>query len=479
MKVIIAASECVPFIKTGGLADVVGALPAAEKELGAEVSVMIPKYSRIPERFRFNMEHVTDFYITLGWRSQYVGVDRLMIDGVNYYFLDNEYYFKQDYVYTDGDFETERFCWFCRAVLEAMLRLDIVPDVLHLNDWQTGLIAMLLNEQYRHNPAFRDVKTVYTIHNLRYQGLMSPLLVNDLLSLGQYALSKIEYYCFANAMKAGIVYADAVSTVSPTYAREITTPAYGETLDGLLSSRGDGVTGILNGIDRKSYNPWTDKALPARFSKNSIRGKAKCKAELQKELELEQNPDAPVLAVISRLTNQKGLDLVNAVIPGLMDLGAQVVILGMGDAWLERQFNDLSHSDYGRGRVAFRCEMNDGLARRIYAGADLFLMPSAFEPCGLSQMFSLRYGCLPVVRETGGLADSVIPYNKFTDEGNGFSFRNYSATELYNACREAIDLYRWNRPTWDRMVKRAMETDLGWGESAKKYLELYSRISGK
>ena len=479
MKVLIVASECVPFIKTGGLADVVGALPSYERQLGAETAVMIPKYSRIPESYRFSMQHVTDFYITMGWRSQFVGVDMIEKDGVKYYFLDNEYYFRQDYVYSDGDFETERFCWFCRAVLETIQRLGMEIDVLHLNDWQTGLIAMLLNEQYRHNPLFRDIKTVYTIHNLRYQGLMSPLLLNDLLSLGQYALSKIEYYCFANAMKAGIFYADAVSTVSPTYAKEITTPMYGETLDGLLSSRGDGITGILNGIDRKVYDPWHDKAIAARFSKNSLGGKAKCKKALQEELKLDQIPDAPLLSVISRLTNQKGLDLVNSVLPGLLDLGAQVVILGMGDKWLQDRFGDLAHSDMGRGRVAFRCEMNDALSHRIYAGSDIFLMPSAFEPCGLSQMFSLRYGTIPVVRETGGLVDSVIPYNKFTDEGNGFSFRNYSATELYNACRDAIDLYKFNKEAWARMVKRAMEADFGWSESAKKYLELYRRITGK
>ena len=478
MKILIVASECVPFIKTGGLADVVGALPAAESKLGAEVSVMIPKYSRIPEDLKSEMEHVADFSINLGWRSQYVGVELIRRSGMNYYFLDNEYYFKQDYVYSEGDFETERFCWFCRAVLETLMRLDVVPDVIHLNDWQTGLIAMLLAEQYRVVPAFSRVKTVFTIHNLRYQGLMNPLFVNDLLSLGQNALARIEYYCHANALKAGVVYADAVSTVSPTYAKEITTPMYGETLDGLLASRRDGITGILNGIDRKAYNPWTDKNLACRYSKNSISGKQKCKAALQKELGLAADPDAPIAAVISRLTNQKGLDLVDSVLPGLLDLGAQIVILGMGDRWLEDRFSGLANSEAGRRRIAFRCEMNDGLARRIYAGSDLFLMPSAFEPCGLSQMFALRYGTLPVVRETGGLADSVRPYNKYTDEGNGFSFRNYSANELYNACRDAIELYCSDRGAWNRMVRRAMETDLGWDESARKYLELYSRLIG-
>lgn len=476
MKITLVASECAPFIKTGGLADVVGALPPALKKCGAEVSVIVPKYSRIPEEYRSRMQHVADFYINLGWRSQYVGVELIEEGGVKWYFIDNEYYFKQDYVYTDGDFETERFCYFCRAVLEMMLMLHLVPDVIHLNDWQTALIALLLNEQYRVCPEFEHTKTVFTIHNLRYQGLMRPQFVNELLSIGQHALSKTEYYSHVNAMKAGIVYADTVTTVSPTYAWEITTPMYGETLDGLLSSRTDGISGILNGIDTARYNPWTDKATASRYSKNAPAGKIKCKAALQKELGLNVDPFVPTAAVISRLTNQKGLDLILAVLPGLLDLGMQIVILGMGDKWLEERFGFIANSDYGRGRVAFRCEMNEELARRVYAGSDMFLMPSAFEPCGLSQMIALRYGCVPIVRETGGLVDSVRPYNRFTDEGDGFSFRNYSATELYNACADAVSVYRGDNEAWRRIVKRGMEKDLGWEESAKKYLALYAEI---
>lgn len=476
MKVMLIASECAPFIKTGGLADVVGALPAALKKQGAEISVLIPKYSRIADEYKSRMTHVADFYVNLGWRSQYVGVELIEQDGVKWYFIDNEYYFKQDYVYTDGDFEAERFCFFCRAALEMMLMLHLVPDIIHLNDWQTGLIALLLNEQYRVCPEFERVKTVFTIHNLRYQGLMSPQFANELLSIGQHGLSKIEYYSHINAMKAGIVYADTVTTVSPTYAWEITTPMYGETLDGLLSSRTDGITGILNGIDRKLYNPWTDKAIACRYSKNSFTGKYKCKAALQKELGLNEDPFVPVAAVISRLTNQKGLDLVLSALPGLLDMGVQIAVLGMGDRSLEDRFGFLAGSEYGRGRIAFRCEMNEPLARRFYAGADMFLMPSAFEPCGLSQMIALRYGCVPIVRETGGLADSVKPYNKFTDEGNGFSFHNYSANELYETCKTAVELYRNDNEAWKRLAARAMDTDLGWDESAKKYLELYHRI---
>ncbi|MCH5279349.1 MAG: glycogen synthase [Christensenellaceae bacterium] len=475
MRVALISSECVPFIKTGGLADVTGTLPNALRGCGVEAYVIIPKYSMIPQHFRESMQHMTDFYTSMGWRNQYVGADMLEIDGIKYYFADNEYYFKQDYVYSGGDFETERFCWFCRAAIEIMEQLNIVPDVLHLNDWQSGLIAPLLRTQYAYKPQWSKTRTVFTIHNLRYQGLMSPRLVNDMLGLGQDCLEKTEYYCNTNAMKAGIVYSDIVSTVSPTYAKEICTPRYGETLDGLIRTRGDCVIGILNGIDRQLYNPWKDPALAARFSKNSSSGKKKCKLALQSELGLHQDPDAPIVSMISRLTNQKGIDLVEAVIPGLLDLGAQIVILGIGDMHYQHVFGSMQAAN--PGRFAFRSEMDDAIARRIYAGSDMFLMPSAFEPCGLSQMFALRYGCIPIVRETGGLADSVMPYNCYTDEGNGFSFRNYSANELYNAARMAIELFRENKDAWERLVFRAMDTDLGWERSAKEYRKLYERLT--
>lgn len=472
MKIVFIASESIPFIKTGGLADVAGTLPLALAKLGEKVSVIIPKYSKIPESYRFKMEHVTDFHTSMGWRQQYVGVDKLEMNGVTFYFADNEYYFKQNYVYSDGDFETERFCWFARACMELMSRLDIVPDVLHLNDWQTGLIAMLLSEQYRKDPRWANTKALFTIHNLRYQGLMNPMLVNDMLGVGQNALERAGYYSCLNALKSGIVYSDMVSTVSPTYAEEIKTPAYGETLDGLIRMRD--IRGIMNGIDTSSFNPWTDKNLPARFSKNSLAGKAKCKLALQRELGLAEDETRPLLAVISRLTNQKGLDLFEQALPGIMDLGAEVVVLGMGDSHFEQHF--AWEQSMRKGSFAFRAEMNDALARRIYAGSDMFVMPSAFEPCGLSQLFALRYGSIPIVRETGGLADSIEPYNKYTGEGNGFSFRNYNAHELYNAVKTAIELYRENKEAWHGLVKAAMSCDFSWKRSAAAYAKLYREM---
>lgn len=479
MKVIFISSECVPFIKTGGLADVVGALPRALTGLGAEAAVIQPKYSMIHEQYRAAMVHLTDFQVRLGWRNQYLGVEMLEIGGVKYYFIDNEYYFKQNYVYSSGDFETERFCFFCLGAMELIQRLDIIPNILHLNDWQSGMMAMLLRTRFAADERWARVRTVFTIHNLRYQGLMNPVLVNDLLGVGQEALEKVEYFCNASAMKAGIIYSDEVTTVSPTYAEEICTPQYGETLDGLIRAKGDRVTGILNGIDRTLYNPWTDKCIAARFSKNQLKGKKKCKAALQSELSLTMKADAPVIAMISRLTNQKGLDLAEAVMPGLLDLGAQIVILGMGDAHYETKF--ASMQDAYPGRFAFRAEMNDALARRIYAGSDMFLMPSAFEPCGLSQMLALRYASIPIVRETGGLKDSVQPYNRFTGEGNGFSFSGYSADELYGVVKMAVELYGEGLGSedgeWQRLAARAAAADFGWDASAKSYMRLYKSLS--
>lgn len=475
MVVTFVSSECTPFIKTGGLADVVGTLPQALSKLGIKTSVIIPKYSRIPESFRYTAEHVAEFYVSMGWRSQYVGVDKLSLNGIDFYLADNEYYFKQNYIYSDGNFETERFCWFCRAAMEIMSRCDMIPDILHLNDWQTGLIPMLLEEQYRFDARWSNVKTLLTIHNLRYQGLMNPQLVNDMLGVGQCALEKAEYYCNVNALKAGIVYANMISTVSPTYAEEIKSPVYGETLDGLLRTKD--IRGILNGIDVNSYNPWTDKALAARYSKRNTSGKQRCKLAIMEELGLEVDANAPLIAVISRLTNQKGLDLFEAVIPGLIDLGAELIVLGMGDGHYEQRF--AAEQAYNPRRFQFRSEMNDELARRIYAGADIFLMPSAFEPCGLSQLFALRYGCIPVVRETGGLADSINPFNRFTGEGNGFSFKNYSANELYNAARDAIFLYRDFKVEWQKLVVTAMSCDFSWRRSADRYKAVYGELCGK
>lgn len=471
MKIAFVSSECVPFVKTGGLADVAGALPRAIAKLGEQVCCLMPKYGLIPQEYSERMEHAADFNIGLGWRNQYVGVEKLEMEGVTYYFLDNEYYFKQDFVYCSGDFETERFCWFNRAVMETIERLGIIPDILHLNDWQTAMAAVLKRTQY--GGEWERTRTIFTIHNLRYQGLMNPMQVNELLGLGQATLESIEYYCSASAMKAGILYADRVTTVSPTYAKEIKTPQYGETLDGLLRTTPKPVEGILNGIDWRLYNPWTDKCIRARFSKNRLGPKAKCKAALQQELELEQNASAPLIGIITRLTNQKGLDLIQQALPGIMDRGAQIAALGKGDEQYEMLFDSLC-KQYP-GRFAFRCEMNDALARRIYAGADMFLMPSAFEPCGISQMLAQRYACLPIVRETGGLADTVKPYNKYTGEGNGFSFKNYSASELYDTTSMALDVYYQDAQEWLKLARNAAGTDNAWGERAKEYIRLYSR----
>ena len=460
-----------PFIKTGGLADVAGTLPRALAGGHDEIAVILPKYRKIPEKYRFNMRHVFDTRIMLGWRSQFLGIDELVIDGVTYWFVDNEFYFGGDYVYGEGEFEAERFCFFCKAVMEAVPRLGFMPDVLHCNDWQTGWLPLLVN-QYKRIPEYRGIKTVFTIHNLRFQGICSRALAQDLLSLGDYELDRIEYSGCASAMKAGLMYADRITTVSPNYASEILTPSFGETLDIVLRDRQNVLSGIVNGIDKKLYDPWHDPAIASRYSKNSLKGKAKCKAALQSEMGFPQD-DAPIFAVISRLTEQKGVDLIISVIPRIIEAGGRVIVLGMGE---KRFIDSLNRYEWHyKGSFALRCEMNDAMSRRIYAGADMFLMPSRFEPCGLSQLLALRYGCVPIVRETGGLADTVEPYNKYEDSGTGFSFAGYSADELWQVTQLALGLYA-DKPAWQRMVERGMAKDFGWAASAKKYMELYSQM---
>ncbi|MCR5808963.1 MAG: glycogen synthase [Clostridiales bacterium] len=473
MKILFCASECLPFIKTGGLADVVGTLPRAliERDPSVEVRVMIPKYRSIPEQTRYSMRHVFDTRISLGWRNQFLGVDELTVDGVTYWFIDNEFYFGGDYIYGSGDFETERFCFFCKAVLESLRRLDFMPDIIHCNDWQTGYVPLLV-KQYGKSPEYAGIKTVFTIHNLKFQGIGNRGLVADLLSLGDGPLNSIEYSGCVSAMKAGVKYCDRITTVSPTYAREIMTPEYGETMDLDLRLRANDVTGILNGISNRLFDPSNDRSIPMAFDKDSLVGKAACKEALINELGLERNYDKPLFAVISRLTDQKGMDKVRAILPKLLWEGSQAVILGMGDEDYEGYFNWLQRES---PNFAFRREMNDALARRIYAGADLFLMPSAFEPCGLSQMLALRYGCIPIVRETGGLADTVMPYNKFEDTGNGFSFSGKSFASFSEVVGIALSVY-YDKPAWERLVKRAMETDFDWRVSAGKYLEMYGEI---
>ena len=473
MKILFAASECLPFIKTGGLADVVGTLPKALNELAPEneIRVMIPKYRLIPEEVRFNTTHKFDTWISLGWRTQYLGVDEYVKDGVTYWFIDNEFYFGGDYIYGSGSFETERFCFFCKAVMESLPRLGFKPDVIHCNDWQTGYIPLLV-KQYGIRPDYAGIKTVFTIHNLRFQGIGDRGFVADMLSLGQEDLDGIEYSGCASSMKAGIRFCDKITTVSPTYAKEILTPEYGETLDLDLRMRAGDLQGILNGISNKLFDPASDPAIPANYSRDSLEGKLECKRALLKELGLEDDVSRPLFAVISRLTDQKGVDLIAGLLPRLLREGAQAVVLGMGDKQYEDFFGRLG---WENPSFAFRCEMNDALSRRIYAGADMFLMPSRFEPCGLSQLLALRYGCIPIVRETGGLYDTVHPYNKFENSGNGFSFCGHGLDAFTFVAELAMDLY-CDKPRWKEMIERAMDCDFDWHVSAGKYLELYRSI---
>ena len=477
MKILFAASECVPFIKTGGLADVVGALSPVLKERGNDVRVILPLYAAIPEKYTKDMKLECEFEVELCWRKQYCGIKSLVYQGVTFYFVDNNYYFGRPYIYGLGGDEYERFGFFSRAVIDALVHLDFCPDVVHCHDWQTGMIPALLKIQYAHFPFYQDMKTVYTIHNLQYQGVFPIKAVQDTLGLGDslFTADKLECYGCANYMKAGLVYADELTTVSPSYADEIQTAFYGERLDGLLRARKDQLSGILNGIDINDYDPAKDPMIYANFDPYHLGGKERCKEELQKELGLRVEPNTPLVGIISRLSNQKGLDLVECVIRELMGTGIQLVVLGMGEAKYTNLFS-WAESEYP-GRLAARFAMNHQLAHRIYAGSDMFLMPSQFEPCGLSQMIAMRYGSVPIVRETGGLRDTVLSYNKFTDAGNGFSFFNYNAHDMLHTVRRAVHYYKNNREVWYKLIVRGMTGDYSWFSSAGKYLALYEKLT--
>ncbi len=476
MKILFAASECVPFIKTGGLADVVGALSPVLTQKGVDVRVMVPLYASIPEKWTSQMKSECEFEVELGWRKQYCGVKSLEYQGVKFYFIDNQFYFGRSYIYGLGGDEYERFGFFSRAVIDALPHLNFQPDIVHCHDWQTGMVPALLKIQYAHFPFYQNMKTVYTIHNLQYQGVFPIKAVQDTLGLGDslFTSDKLECYGCANYMKAGLVYADELTTVSPSYSDEIQTAFYGERLDGLLRARKEQLSGILNGIDVEDYNPEKDPMIYANYGAFSLGGKETCKTELQKELGLNVDPDAPLVGIISRLSNQKGLDLIECVIRELMDTGIQLVVLGMGEAKYTNLFS-WAESEYP-GRLAARFAMNHQLAHRIYAGSDMFLMPSQFEPCGLSQLIALRYGSVPIVRETGGLRDTVLSYNKFTDEGNGFSFFNYNAHDMLHTVRRAVHYYKNNREVWYKLIVRGMTGDYSWYNSADKYLAMYDRL---
>jgi starch synthase len=474
MKILFTASECVPYCKTGGLADVVGALAPVLAAKGHDVRVVLPKYSAIGAAFTSRMKHVLSFEADLGWRRQYCGIESLEADGVTYYFIDNRYYFGRSYIYGLGGDEYERFGFFCRAALNMLPLLGFAPDIIHAHDWQSGMVPALLKIQYAHLPFYAGIKTVFTIHNLQYQGVFDRKAVQDVLGLGDslFTADKLEFFGAANFLKAGLAYADELTTVSPSYAEEIQTAFYGERLDGLLRARHEHLTGVLNGIDVKEYDPAGDPLTAAGFSPDDLSGKAACKAAMQRQLGLEVRGDVPVIGMVGRLSSQKGLDLLDYVITDLLRQDVQLAVLGMGDAKYVNLFS-WAEQNYP-GRVAARFAMDNGLAHSIYAGADLFLMPSMFEPCGLSQMISLRYGTVPVVRETGGLRDTVLSYNEFSGEGNGFTFFNYNAHDMLFSVIRALHLYRNDPGVWRKLQLRGMAGDYSWTHSAEIYLALYA-----
>ncbi|MFC3749752.1 glycogen synthase GlgA [Paenibacillus sp. GCM10012306] len=474
MKVLFAAAEAHPFIKTGGLADVIGALPKALKGAGVDVRVIMPKYRGIPEKFTSQLQPVTVVNVPVGWRSQYCGIERLVHDGITVYFIDNEYYFGRDAIYGYMD-DGERFAFFNRAVLECLPAIDFQPDVLHCHDWHAGVIPLLLQGHYRHNPFYSEIRTVFTIHNLLYQGVFPYEVLGELLGLDDNYFLGVEYYGNVNYMKGGLVYSDHITTVSPTYAEEIRTPYYGYGLDGLLNERAGHLSGIVNGIDTKSYNPASDPNLFTRYRSNLAK-KTENKVGLQQELGLPVNPQVPMVAMVTRLVDSKGLDLVTRVLDELLytdDL--QFVVLGTGDEAYERWFREAAwrYPDKLSSQITF----SEGLSRKIYAASDLFLMPSKFEPCGISQLIALRYGSIPVVRETGGLNDTVHSYNEVTGEGNGFTFKDYNAHDMMHTLRRGISTY--NQPEhWKRVTKNAFAGDYSWNVSAQQYIDIYKRITG-
>lgn len=475
MQIVFASAECAPFVKTGGLGDVAGSLPAALVRAGAEVIVMVPKYATIKDEYKAQMEHFSDFYVSLGWRNEYCGLEKLEHDGVTYMFIDNERYFARDYPYGFFD-DGERFAFFSKAITESLQHLPagFECDILHCNDWQTALAPVFLREFYQGLPLYDRVKTVFSIHNVAFQGQFSDTVMEDILGVAHIPAAASQLRCDAcsiNYMLGALRYADAITTVSPTYANEIQTPEFGEGLDGVLRERSYALQGILNGIDVAGFDPATDKRIAANYTVEDRSGKAVCKAKLQEELGLEVRDDRPLMVMVTRLTRQKGLDLVMYALDRILSGGVQVAVLGTGD----RDYEDglRYFQDKYPGTMAARIEFDPALSQRMYAAADMFLMPSKFEPCGLSQIIAMRYGTLPIVRETGGLKDTVIPYNEFTGEGTGFSFSNFNGDEMGDAVFRAARLFWDNRDAWNQLVTQAMSQDFSWTRSADKYLDLY------
>ena len=476
-KILFVASESVPFIKTGGLADVVGSLPKYFDKQKYDVRVMLPKYMCMKEEWKNKLAYRTHFYMDLNWRQQYVGILELQHEGITFWFVDNEYYFSGAKPYGDICYDIEKFAFFSKAALSALPLLDFRPDIIHCHDWQTGLVPVYLDNFRYGNEFFRGIKTVMTIHNLKFQGIWDKKTVRDITGLPDYYFSpdKLEAYKDANYLKGGIVYADRVTTVSATYAEEIKMPFYGEKLDGLMRARSNCLSGIVNGIDYDEFNPETDPDIARNFNVDNFRKeKVKNKIALQKELGLAEDPKMMMIGVVSRLTDQKGFDLVSCVMDELCQDAIQIVVLGTGEEQYENMFRHFAwkYPD----KVSAQIYYSEPMSHKIYASCDAFLMPSLFEPCGLSQLMSLRYGTVPIVRETGGLKDTVEPYNEYEKTGTGFTFANYNAHEMMATVRYAEQIYYDKKRDWNKIAERGMQQDFSWNNSARLYEELYESM---
>ena len=475
MNVLFAVSECAPFVKSGGLADVASALPKAMSKNGVHVRVVLPLYGQIAQEFKDQMQFKKAIHVQVGWRKAHCGVFELMHDEVTYYFIDNEYYFKRDSLYGHGD-DGERFSFFCRAVLDIIPYLNFVPDVIHSHDWHTGMVGFLLKEQYRHMPVYQSIKSVFTIHNLQFQGVFPRSVMHDLLMFDDryFHVDQLEFYGNISFMKGGLIAADKITTVSETYKHEIQDPFYGHQLDGLLQALSYKLEGVVNGLDLAVYSPDVDEHLVANYSSDTIDEKLVNKQALQEEFGLEVRDDVPIVAMITRLSEQKGIDLVQHVFHEMMAHDAQFILIGSGEEEYESFF---AHMEYVYpSKVRAYIGFNEALARRLYAGADLFLMPSLFEPCGLSQLIAMSYGTLPLVRETGGLNDTVIAFDETQDVGTGFSFANYNAHEMLFIYEKALTLYHDDKKVWYNLVGNAMSGDYSWNQSALRYEQIYREL---
>lgn len=476
LKVLFVAAEAVPFIKTGGLADVAGSLPKALTAQGVDIRVVMPKYENIPKEYQNKMKHIGETTICLSWRNQYCGIEKLEQEGVPFYFVDNEYYFKRSGLYGYDD-DAERFAFFSKAVFEILPLIDFVPDIIHCNDWHTGMVSVFLKDQYQSK--YPKMKSVYTIHNLRYQGVFDKEIIGDILGIDwkHFHEGGIEFDGAVNYMKSGIVYSDFITTVSQSYAEEIKCPFYGEKLDALLREKSHCLAGIINGIDYDVYDPRKDEMIYHKYSMENVYDKVENKVKLQEKLGLPQNRSIPMIGIVARLVAPKGLDLIAHIIEELISgENIQIVILGTGESHYEELFRNLAWK-YPR-KVSANILFDNELAQQIYASADMFLMPSQYEPCGIGQLIALKYGTIPIVRETGGLKDSVKPYNKYDGTGNGFSFANYNAHELLFAIKKALGAYD-DKSVWQGIIKNAMKGDFSWQRSAKQYLKLYENLRKK